>query len=165
MFRRQSVNGRHPTGTGYVCPPEMWIARANVGVLVSLQQVANDMNKMKRLLFQFFVVFSSRTLQSLQVTSFKGRSDIGSLLQTLHRTTTSFGKHTIREQPLGSSRATYQRNGKRWDHCYGFTGNVNILISRPVPYADRLPTSWLREKYSSVRSASPSMLGLFTDPN
>jgi len=43
----------------------------------------------------------------LQVTNFKGMSDFGSLLLTLQRITTSFGKGTIRELQHGSLRATY----------------------------------------------------------
>src|SRR5712671_1406661 len=75
-------------------------------VIVSLRQIVNDeTKKMKRLLLPHSVTQFYKTDVTLQVTNYKEMSNDGSLLPTLHQTTTSFGNHTVAELQNGSSRA------------------------------------------------------------
>ena len=95
-------------------------------VVVSLQEIVNEVNKMKRLFPRFFNPHLPRLKPPLQVTNSKGMSDIGSLLLTLQRITTSFGEATIKEPENGSFRAEYWQIGNRQGRYCGSMANVRF---------------------------------------
>jgi hypothetical protein len=75
-------------------------------VSVALHRLEYQTNKTQRLLSDVLSFFPEAE-HSLQVTSCKETSSIGSLLRTLRRTMTLFGKHTMKEPQPGFWRATY----------------------------------------------------------
>jgi hypothetical protein len=81
---------------------------------------------MKRLFPRFFYPYLPRLKRPLQVTNSKGMSDNGSLLLTLQRITTSFGKVTIKGPENGCFRAAYWQIGNRQGRYCGFMANVRF---------------------------------------
>jgi hypothetical protein len=75
--------------------------------VVALHQVVYDMNKLKRLFQAHSIHFLLSTEDSSQVTSYKERSNDGSLLRTLRPTMTLSGRRTTKGPEHGSLRATY----------------------------------------------------------
>ena len=104
-LRWQDVNRQCSTRSGYIsqnlCFP---CSRA---IVVSIHQMVNEMNKMNRPLFLYFITLCLETKVALQVTSCKGTSNAGSLLPIHQQTTTSSGKLTIMELQHGSLRPMY----------------------------------------------------------
>jgi len=89
-------------------------------------------NKLKRLFPCFFYPHSPRLKPLLQVANSKGMSNIGSLLLTLQRITTSFGKVTMKEAENGSFRAAYWQIGDRLGRYCGFMANVRFPTAQHV---------------------------------
>ena len=117
----------------WVClSPKLGCCPCSQRVVVSLQEIVNEVNKMKRLFPRIFYPYLPRLKPPLQVTNSKGMSDNGSLLLTLQRITTSFGKVIIKELENGSCRAAYWQFGNRQDRYCGFMANVRFPTAQHV---------------------------------
>jgi hypothetical protein len=75
--------------------------------LVTLHQVVNDINKMKRSLLPYSIHLYRKTEVASQVTNYKERSYGGSLLQTLQRIMTLSRRHAIKGPQHGSFKEKY----------------------------------------------------------
>src|SRR6266851_1226281 len=123
MARRQRI----VSDNLWVCLlPKLGCCPCSQRVVVSLQGIVNEVDKMKRLSPRFFYPYPPRLKPPLQVTNSKGMSDIGSLLLTLQRITTSFGKVIIKELENGCFRAAYWQIGNRQGRYFGFMANVRF---------------------------------------
>ena len=90
-----------------------------------MQQIANDINKMKRSLLRFYHC-GHVVLNQSQVIAYKGRPEVGSPLRIRRRTTTSRVKSIKMELPRGSAREMSSLSGKRKDSSYGSMENVGF---------------------------------------
>ena len=135
LIRWQGVDGSYSARFGYVSREIE--AFCSHGAVVTLHELLNEMNKIKRSFF-FYLAFIAKIDRTLQVFNYKGTSSVGSLLRTRQRTTTSLGAHVMKERLHGFWRVTYSINGKRQSLCCGSMGNLCFRNRRCASWVDDL---------------------------
>ena len=89
-----------------------------------MQQMASDINKMRRSLLIYAPIVYRLCLHELQATIYKRTPKVGSALQIRRKTITLDVKSIEMEPAHGSSRTKSSVSGSRRIPCYGFMENV-----------------------------------------
>ena len=94
---------------------------------VTLQETANEINKMKRSFLLILLVVAVETEFVSQGTIYKRKFDIGFPLQTRPKTTTLPAGHITVEPQNGSPNPTLSRNGTQRDLSCGSMESVRLF--------------------------------------
>ena len=97
-----------------------------ITMIDTMQQMASDINKMRRSLSMYSPIVDQRRLHDIQGTSYRRTPKIGSALQIRRKTTTSDAKSIEMEPLRGSSKEPYSLSGTRKVPFCGYMENVRL---------------------------------------
>src|SRR6266853_272945 len=93
---------------------------------VEMQEMANEINKIKRSSSHACIVYSLEADSVSQVTNYKRTSEAGSSIRIRQQITTSHSTNTTMEPQRGLYKVTPSRNGGRRVRSCGSMANVRI---------------------------------------
>src|SRR6266702_4376819 len=110
-----------------------------IGTADMMQQIANDINKMKRSLLIDSTIAVPWRLSWAQVIACKGSPEVGSPLRIRHPTTTSRARSIKMELQRGSAKEASSPSGTRRASCCGSMENVGFYYW-PCDNPDSFPS-------------------------